>query len=61
MLRRFAFYDRQKDPDHYQLLGKIPSGAKGKNGLLAPQLKLYIVLVPPQGSIAGTIDEFTVQ
>jgi DNA-binding beta-propeller fold protein YncE len=52
---------QQKDPDHYDLLGKIPSGPKGKNGLLAPQLKRYFVIVPPQGSVAGAIDVFTVQ
>jgi DNA-binding beta-propeller fold protein YncE len=37
---------KQKDPDHYDLLGKVPTGALGKSGLWIPELKRYYAAVP---------------
>ena len=37
---------KQKDPDHYDLLGKVPTGAIGKSGLWIPELKRYYAAVP---------------
>ena len=37
---------KQMDPDHYQLLGKVPTGAIGKTGLWVPDLKRLYVAVP---------------
>ena len=37
---------KQMDPDHYQLLGKVPTGAIAKTGLLVPELKRMYIAVP---------------
>lgn len=37
---------KQDDPDHYELLGKVPTGAEAKTGLWVPQLKRYYSAVP---------------
>ena len=37
---------KQIDPDHYQLLGKVPTGALAKTALYAPELKRMYVAVP---------------
>src|SRR5215813_1440767 len=37
---------KQVDPDHYQLLGKVPTGALAKTGLYVPELKRMYVAVP---------------
>jgi hypothetical protein len=36
---------REKDPDHYELIGKIQGGVHGKTSLLVPELKRYYVTV----------------
>lgn len=52
---------RQRDPDHYELAGKVPSGPKGKNGLLSRPRGRFYVIVPPQGSTPGAVYVFAVQ
>jgi DNA-binding beta-propeller fold protein YncE len=37
---------KQVDPDHYELLGKVPTGAIAKTGLWVPELKRMYVAVP---------------
>jgi DNA-binding beta-propeller fold protein YncE len=37
---------KEQDPDHYELLGKVPTGAIGKSGLWIPELKRYYAAVP---------------
>ena len=37
---------KQADADHYQLLGKVPTGALAKTGLYVPELKRMYVAVP---------------
>ena len=37
---------KQLDPDHYQLLGKVPTGALAKTALYVPELKRMYVAVP---------------
>jgi DNA-binding beta-propeller fold protein YncE len=37
---------KQVDADHYQLLGKVPTGAIAKTGLWVPQLKRMYIAVP---------------
>jgi DNA-binding beta-propeller fold protein YncE len=51
------------DPDHFQLLGKVPTGAVSKTGLWVPELKRYYSAVPqhfvltaPHGSKDITAD-----
>jgi DNA-binding beta-propeller fold protein YncE len=48
---------KQDDADHYELLGKVPTGAEAKTGLWVPELKRYysavpkhIVQTPPYGA-----------
>jgi DNA-binding beta-propeller fold protein YncE len=51
----------QIDADHYQSIGKIPTGPLGKTGLLVPELKKYFVAVPPHGSASAEVLVFAVQ
>ena len=37
---------QQLDPDHYQLLAKVPTGALAKTGLFVPEWKRYFSAVP---------------
>ena len=37
---------KQLDPDHYQLVGKVPTGALAKTALYVPELKRMYVAVP---------------
>jgi len=52
---------KEIDPDHYQAIGKIPTGPLGKTGLLVPALKEYFVAVPPHGSNCAEVMVFAVQ
>jgi DNA-binding beta-propeller fold protein YncE len=36
----------EDDPDHFRLLGKVPTGAIAKSGIWIPELKRYYALVP---------------
>jgi DNA-binding beta-propeller fold protein YncE len=36
----------EDDPDHFQLLGKVPTGAIAKSGIWIPELKRYYAAVP---------------
>ncbi len=51
----------QVDADHYESIGKIPTGPLGKTGLLVPELKKYFVAVPPHGAAAAEVLVFAVQ
>ena len=46
---------KETDPDHYQVLGQVPSGPGGKTGLLAPQLSRLFVPVPGKGSTPSAV------
>jgi DNA-binding beta-propeller fold protein YncE len=37
---------KQLDPDHYQFLGKVPTGAVAKSGIWIPELKRFYLAVP---------------
>jgi len=50
----------QTDPDHYKLLGKVPTGPLGRTSLLAPALKRYFVAVPQRGAASAEILVFEV-
>jgi hypothetical protein len=52
---------KENDPDHFQDIGKIPTGPLGKTGLLVPALKEYFVAVPPHGATCAEVLVFTVQ
>ncbi|HEX4748721.1 MAG TPA: hypothetical protein VH302_04185 [Bryobacteraceae bacterium] len=52
---------QQRDADNYELAGKVPSGPKGKNGLLSRPRGRFYVIVPPQASTPGAVYVFAVQ
>jgi DNA-binding beta-propeller fold protein YncE len=52
---------KETDPDHYQAIGKIPTGPLGKTGLLVPMLNEYFVAVPPHGEKCAEVLVFAVQ
>src|SRR6202162_91970 len=51
---------KEIDADHYQVIGKIPTGPLAKTGLLVPQLKEYFVAVPPHGTTSAKVLLFAV-
>jgi len=51
----------QVDPDHYTLLGKIPTGPIAKTALLVPQMGRLFVAVPQHGETNAAVLVFTVQ
>jgi DNA-binding beta-propeller fold protein YncE len=52
---------KETDADHYQSLGKIPTGPGAKTGLLVPQSSRLFVPVPPKGTTPGEVYVFQVQ
>jgi DNA-binding beta-propeller fold protein YncE len=52
---------KEIDADHYQAIGKIPTGPLGKTGLLVPELKEYLVAVPPHGTTSAEVLVFAVR
>jgi DNA-binding beta-propeller fold protein YncE len=52
---------KEIDADHYQAIGKIPSGPLGKTGLLVPALNEYFVAVPPHGAKCAEVLVYAVQ
>jgi DNA-binding beta-propeller fold protein YncE len=50
----------QSDPDHYKLLGKVPTGPLARTALLVPALKRYFVAVPKHGTEGAKILVFEV-
>jgi DNA-binding beta-propeller fold protein YncE len=51
----------EHDADHYESIGKIPSGPLGKTAHLVPELKRYFVAVPQHGSADAEILVYQVQ
>jgi DNA-binding beta-propeller fold protein YncE len=51
----------QTDPDHYKVLGRVPTGPLGRTSLLVPALKRYFVAVPQHGTENAKILVFEVQ
>jgi DNA-binding beta-propeller fold protein YncE len=52
---------KEIDADHYQAIGKIPTGPLGKTGLLVPSMNEYFVAVPPHGDKCAEVMVFKVQ
>jgi DNA-binding beta-propeller fold protein YncE len=46
---------RETDPDHYQSLGKVPSGPGGRTSSLSPELHRYFVAVPAHDALPAEI------
>jgi DNA-binding beta-propeller fold protein YncE len=52
---------RQQDADHYQLLGKVPSGPKARSGTLVPELHRFFTAVPEHDNTPAELFEYEVQ
>jgi len=50
---------KQVDPDHYESLGVVPSGAIAKTSILVPELKRFYVIVPKHVILTPPIPEST--
>jgi hypothetical protein len=48
---------KEMDADHYQLLGKVPTGAIAKTSLLVPELKRFYAVVPKHIILTPPIPE----
>lgn len=46
---------QEKDPDHYESLGKVSSAPGAKTGLWVPELNRLYVSAPAQGSMTGKV------
>ena len=51
----------QRDPDHYDVLSKVPTAPGARISLLAPELNRYYVAVPRRGSHSAEIMVFEVE
>ena len=52
---------QQKDPDHYELVGQVPSSFRAKTAILVPQLKRFYLAVPRHENKSAEVRIFQVQ
>jgi hypothetical protein len=57
----FAVVYLQKDADHYEELGRVPTGFRAKTNILVPQLKRYYVAAPRHENEIAGVKVFEVQ
>jgi len=57
----FAAVYSQKDADHYEDLGRVPTGFRAKTALFVPQLKRYYVAAPRHGQDSASVKVYEVQ
>jgi DNA-binding beta-propeller fold protein YncE len=57
----FAVVFQQKDADHYEELGRVPTGFRAKTNILVPQLKRYYVAAPRHEKEAAGVKVYEVQ
>ena len=57
----FAVVYEQKDADHYEELGRVPTGFRAKTNILVPQLKRYYVAAPRHENEIAGVKVFEVQ
>jgi hypothetical protein len=51
---------RQVDADHYEAAGKVPTGYRGKIGILVPELHRYYVATSKKGAVPAQLFIFDV-
>jgi hypothetical protein len=51
----------QQDADHYEELGRVPTGFRAKTAILVPQLKRYYVAAPRHGNEPASVKVYEVQ
>jgi len=57
----FTVVFQQKDADHYEELGRVPTGFRAKTAILVPQLKRYYVAAPGHEKEVAGVKVFEVQ
>jgi DNA-binding beta-propeller fold protein YncE len=57
----FTVVYQQRDADHYEELGRIPTGFRAKTALLVPQLKRYYVAAPRDKEKPAEVKVYEVQ
>jgi DNA-binding beta-propeller fold protein YncE len=57
----FTVVYQQKDADHYEELGRVPTGFRAKTAILVPQLKRYYVAAPRHGNDLAGVKVYEVQ
>src|SRR5260370_5835958 len=57
----FTVVYSQKDADHYEELGRVPTGFRAKTALLVPQLKRYYVAAPRHRQEMAGVKVYAVQ
>ena len=57
----FSVVYSQKDADHYEEIGRAPTGFRAKTAIFVPQLKRYYVAAPRHGKDAARVLVFEVQ
>jgi DNA-binding beta-propeller fold protein YncE len=56
----FTVVYSQKDADHYEELGRVPTGFRAKTAILVPQLKRYYVAAPRHENDAAGVKVYEV-
>src|SRR5260370_14986685 len=51
---------RQIDADHYEAAGSVPTGNRGKIGILVPELRRYYVVSSKKGAVPAQLFIFDV-
>jgi DNA-binding beta-propeller fold protein YncE len=51
---------RQIDADHYEAVGSVPTGNRGKIGILVPELRRYYVVSTKKGAVPAQLFIFDV-
>jgi DNA-binding beta-propeller fold protein YncE len=57
----FAVVFQQKDADHYEEIGRVPTGFRAKTNILVPQLKRYYVAAPRHENEIANVKVFEIQ
>ena len=57
----FTVVYSQKDADHYEELGRVPTGFRAKTAILVPQLKRYYVAAPRHEKEMAGVKVYAVQ
>jgi DNA-binding beta-propeller fold protein YncE len=57
----FTAVYQQKDADHYEDIGRVPTGFRAKTAILVPQLKRYYVAAPRHGKDEASVKVYEVQ
>ena len=52
---------QQKEPDHYELVGQVPSSFRAKTAILVPQLNRYYLAVPRHEGKSAEVRVFEVK